>query len=297
MVTINRLLKLALVANIIMLASCASNERDFESFFIDSTEEPTQFDAWLTRHFVEPYNIRFEYRMPDRETNFNYWVSPPPIDKSIEVAKLIEYTTLDAMNEMMSSGKADEDPLLFVKTYFPKVLFLVGSFEISNTGATNLASAENGLQINILGVKFFDRAVDSERIAETMLHEFTHILDGTHSVPNEFSTISESDYVGNRYTSMGNDYLQSGFLSNYARSSVGEDIAVTVSMMIAKDDQMWNTWLNAAGNQGRAKIEKKVSILNKWLMDSFGVDSDKWRDIYIRRLGELNSIDWNNLDN
>ena len=62
--------------------SCDKDEPDGKSIFVDPAEEKTEFDFWLDRHYTEPYNIRFEYRMPDRETHFNYWVSPPPVDKS-----------------------------------------------------------------------------------------------------------------------------------------------------------------------------------------------------------------------
>ncbi|MDE6778058.1 MAG: putative zinc-binding metallopeptidase [Alistipes sp.] len=177
----------ALAAAVLGIVSCEKDEPDARSIFPVDNSVQTEFDAWLMRHFVEPYNIRYEYKMPDRETNFGYWVSPPPVEKAIEIAKLVKFSTLDAMAEMMSTGSMDEDPTLFAKKFFPKVLFVVGSFEISNTGTTNLASAENGLQINILGAKFFDRKIDSERIAGTMLHEFTHILDGTYPVHSEYT--------------------------------------------------------------------------------------------------------------
>lgn len=155
----------------LLTLSCTKDEISSESIFKDEEQNNTEFDSWLQRNYVEPYNIRFEYRMPDRETSFNYWVSPPNIKESIMIAKLIKFTTLEAMVEMMSSGDETEDPALFVKSYFPKVLFLVGSFEISSSGTTALASAENGLQINILGVNFFEYHKDAERIAGTMLHE------------------------------------------------------------------------------------------------------------------------------
>ena len=47
---------------------------------------------------------------------------------------------------------------------------------------------------------------------------------------------------------------------------------------------------------GRAKIEKKRSILIAWLRDDFVVDVAKWSDIYLRRLSELGDIDWTNLE-
>lgn len=44
--------------------SCDKDEPDGKSIFVDPAEEKTEFDFWLDRHYTEPYNIRFEYRMP-----------------------------------------------------------------------------------------------------------------------------------------------------------------------------------------------------------------------------------------
>ena len=71
------------------LTSCFKDEPDSRSIFDGQEEEQkTEFDLWLERHYVEPYNINFEYRMPDRETHYSYWVSPPPVDKSIQMANM-----------------------------------------------------------------------------------------------------------------------------------------------------------------------------------------------------------------
>ena len=234
--TIISLFLLLLVAG--ATTSCDKDEPDGKSIFVDPAEEKTEFDFWLDRHYTEPYNIRFEYRMPDRETHFNYWVSPPPVDKSIEVAKLIKYSTLDAMAELMC-----------------------------------------------------------ERIAGTMLHEFMHILDGTYPVPSDYDTITQSDYVGDKYAQSGNDYMELGFVSKYARSSPAEDIAETGGRLISMSEEEWEAMLSSIESaDGRAKIEKKRSILIAWLRDDFGVDVAKWSDIYLRRLSELGDIDWTNLE-
>ena len=245
---------------------------------------------------MDPFNIRFEYRMPDRETNFSYWVSPPNVRESIMIAKLLKFTTIEAMIEMMATDDESVDPALFVKSYFPKVIFLVGSFEISNTGTTNLASAENGLQINILGVNFFTVEKDAVRIAGTMLHEFTHILDGIYACPAEYKDVTPDGYVGSRYSTLGNDYLQNGYVSNYARSSVAEDIAETCGRLISLTDAEWEAMYAAAGNEAGAKLRMKHEIVRKWLLDSYGVDARKWSEIYHRRISELDSLDWESLD-
>ncbi len=294
---ISDLLKASLLAFTAFIAiSCNKDEIRPESVFRLDEDRNTEFDQWLQRHFVEPYNIRFEYHLPDIETHFGYWVTPPETSKAIQVAKSLKYMTLDAMNEMMSDGTEDKDPTEFARTYFPKVLFLVGNFEISATGSTNLASAENGLQINILGVNFFKREVDAERIAGLMLHEFTHILDGTHNVPEEYRSVTPNDYVGSKYTQMSYDEcIRLGFISPYARSSIAEDIAEVGGRVISATPQEWEKWYRDAG-EGREKLERKYNIIKAWLMDSFGVDADKWGEIYRRRVKELDKIDWNNLD-
>lgn len=282
--------------SVLVMSSCTKDEVSSESIFKEENHRYTEFDSWLQRNYVEPYNVRFEYRMPDRETSFNYWVSPPNIKESIMIAKLIKFTTLEAMVEMMSSGDETEDPALFVKSYFPKVLFLVGSFEISSSGSTALASAENGLQINILGVNFFEYHKDAERIAGTMLHEFTHILDGIHGSPAEFKDITLSDYVGDRYTSLTDDPYQKGFVSNYARSHYSEDVAETGGRLISLTEDEREAMIAKAGPVGGPLMRKKFDMLKKWLKDSYGVDSERWCEIYHRRIAQLDSLDWESLD-
>lgn len=282
--------------SVLVMSSCTKDEVSPESIFREENHRYTEFDSWLQRNYVEPYNVRFEYRMPDRETSFNYWVSPPNIKESIMIAKLIKFTTLEAMVEMRSSGDETEDPALFVKSYFPKVLFLVGSFEISSSGSTALASAENGLQINILGVNFFEYHKDAERIAGTMLHEFTHILDGIHGSPAEFKDITLSDYVGDRYTSLTEDPYQKGFVSNYARSHYSEDVAETGGRLISLTEEEREAMIAKAGPVGGPLMRKKFDMLKKWLKDSYGVDSERWCEIYHRRIAQLDSLDWESLD-
>ena len=172
----------------------------------------------------------------------------------------------------------------------------MGSFEISNTGTTNLAAAENGLQINILGVNFFTVEKDAVRIAGTMLHEFTHILDGIYACPAEYKDVTPDGYVGSRYSTLGNDYLQNGYVSNYARSSVAEDIAETCGRLISLTDAEWEAMYAAAGSEAGAKLRMKHEIVRKWLLDSYGVDARKWSEIYHRRISELDSLDWESLD-
>ena len=289
--------KIWFIMILISFAACQKEELSNKSIFSDEQAVKTDFDRWLDRNYVDPYNIRFEYRMPDNETGFSYWVTPPDVEKSIKVAKVVKHLSLECMVEMMADDNPDRDPAMFVKKYFPRVLFLVGCYHISNTGSVALASAENGLQINILGVNFFDDpVVDGLQISGTMVHEFMHILHAAAQVPVEFHSITESKYVGSTYTNLGGDYHQHGFVNNYARSSIGEDVAVTGAALICETDATWEKWYAAGGEEGGAILRKKHDLLKNWLYDSFGVDSDRWREVYLRRVGEINDIDWTNLE-
>ena len=60
-----------LIAVACILVSCQQEKLSSESIFHDTVAEKTDFDKWLDRNYVEPYNIRFEYRMPDNETGFS----------------------------------------------------------------------------------------------------------------------------------------------------------------------------------------------------------------------------------
>ena len=279
----------------LMLTSCFKDEPDSKSIFDGQEEElKSEFDLWLERHYIEPYNINFEYRMPDRETHYSYWVSPPPVDKCIQLAKLIKYVVLDGLAELMAD---EEDPLLLAKSYFPRQLFLVGSHEISSTGTVVLASAENGLQINLLGVNFFNHEDESScgQFVGTIIHEFAHILDGNIAVPIEYDLVTKDGYIGDQYTTAPGDYLQKGFLSNYARSSPAEDIAVMVAALVGNDADWWDSTLSQAG-EGCAFLEKKRDILISWLRDEFNIDVYEWHDIYTGRVASINQIDWDSLD-
>ena len=104
-----------------------------------------------------------------------------------------------------------------------------------------------------------------------------HILDGTYPVPSDYDTITQSDYVGDKYAQSGNDYMELGFVSKYARSSPAEDIAETGGRLISMNEEEWKAMLSS-------------------IESDFGLDVAKWSDIYLRRLSELGSIDWTNLE-
>ena len=54
--------------------ACEEKPLDPNSQVIDSDTEQNDFDKWLFKNYVEPYNIDFKYRMEYNETNTNYYL-------------------------------------------------------------------------------------------------------------------------------------------------------------------------------------------------------------------------------
>ena len=55
---------LMLAAFAVLASSCQEKVLDYcNSQIIDSTVEQNDFDKWLVKNYIEPYNIEFKYRM------------------------------------------------------------------------------------------------------------------------------------------------------------------------------------------------------------------------------------------
>lgn len=60
---------LAIAAFTVFAASCQEKPLDPESQILDSKVEQNDFDKWLAKNYVEPYNIDFKYRMEYNESD------------------------------------------------------------------------------------------------------------------------------------------------------------------------------------------------------------------------------------
>ena len=46
--------------SVLVMSSCTKDEVSSESIFKEENHRYTEFDSWLQRNYVEPYNVRFE---------------------------------------------------------------------------------------------------------------------------------------------------------------------------------------------------------------------------------------------
>ena len=74
-----------------------------------------------------------------------------------------------------------------------------------------------------------------------------------------------------------------------------EDFAEMVAIYVTNDASTWEDMLASAGTTGRPIIEKKFEIVFDYMLNSWGLDLDKLREIVLRRQSEITELDLSNL--
>lgn len=282
-----------LFAASIVLGACSEDKLDSHSIFNTESPERDAFDTWLLLNYVVPYNIQFNYKYIDKESDNTYNLIPAEYDKCVAMAKLTKYLWIDSYNELL--GEA------FIKTYCPRMIQLIGSKAYNSQGSVVLGTAEGGLKITLYNVNELNaNSPDIDFLNtwffKTMHHEFAHILHQTKNYSTDFNLIS-TDYQGPSWLNLESDEVANtmGFITRYASFSPDEDFVEIISNYITHDAGYWQNVLNNGGALGRIKLEKKFDIVRKYLKDSWSIDIDKLRDIVQRRSGSLSEVDLENL--
>ena len=282
-----------LFAASIVLGACNEDKLDSHSIFNTESPERNAFDTWLLLKYIVPYNIQFNYKYIDKESDNTYNLIPAEYDKCVAMAKLTKYLWIDSYNELLGET--------FIKTYCPRMIQLIGSKAYNSQGSVVLGTAEGGLKITLYNVNELD--VNNPNIDflntwffKTMHHEFAHILHQTKNYSTDFNLIS-TDYQGPSWLNLESDEIANtmGFITRYASFSPDEDFVEIISNYITHDADYWENVLNNGGALGKIKLQKKFDIVRKYLKDSWGIDIDKLRDIVQRRSGSLSEVDLENL--
>lgn len=281
------------------MSACSEDELSNESVFNDSAVEETEFDAWLQTNYVKPYNIQFQYRYLDMESDMLYALIPAEYEKSIQMAHLVKYLCFEAYDTVTGSQE-------FIRNYFPKMVFLVGSPAYNNNGSIVLGTAEGGAKITLYNVNSLNpRNVDllNEYYFKTIHHEFTHILNQTKPFSTDFDQVTGTttgiEYVGNSCWDVyptESSALKDGFISRYSSTSAVEDFAELVSIYVTNSASSWNSKLSTAGTTGRTLIENKFEIVSKYMVNEWGIDLDQLRSEVLGRQAEVPSLDLDSLN-
>ena len=251
-------------------------------------------DSWLYKNYIEPYNIEFRYRYEDMESDMIYDLTPANYEKSVQMAKLVKHLCLQAYDEV--TGSRD-----FITSYFPKMVFLVGSPAYNNNGEVVLGTAEGGTKITLYAVNNMDPTnVDllNEWYFKTIHHEFAHILNQKKPFSTDFNQITGLAtgirYVGNACWDVypSEDLaLKDGFISRYASTAAEEEFVEVSSIYVTNTAATWEEMLETAGEVGRPMLEAKFEIVDKYMKNDWGIDLDELRKVVLRRQKELPNLD------
>ncbi|MBQ3324910.1 MAG: hypothetical protein IJK68_04135 [Muribaculaceae bacterium] len=241
---------LALVAIAAMSLSSCGEKGLGETIFPDVTNEldpnsyTYKFDKWLKENYLDVYNLEFQYKLQDNETNMNYNLEPATLSNAIDLAVLAKYMWFDVYEEVSGSKE-------FVKMYGPRIIMLVGSPAINpQTGTIIVGLAEGGIKVTLLHVNSMNPmniyALNGDYF-HTMHHEFTHILHQTKTIPREFQLISLGRYDAINWQDRNAGVVHSlGFVTPYGSSEIREDFAEISANYITKTDAEWaRIWLEA----------------------------------------------------
>ena len=265
------------------LWSCKEEGPDAaNSIFKVGTPELNSFDRWLRENYVTPYNICVYYRLRDVETDFDYNVIPADLLKAKQMAWLLKYLWLDAYEEVAADG------IHFVRANAPRILHFIGSAEWDHS-TIRLGTAEGGLKITITQVNdLIPKEIVNQYFFNTIHHEFAHILHQTKDYPREFQAISVGNYMPSQWYNRSDEAAAAlGFVSDYAGSQPQEDFVETLSRYITMTSEQWQEKLTQAGPDGSAIILQKLSIVKKYMKDSWGVDVDRLKSVIMRRSNEI----------
>lgn len=294
------------VVSVVLFAGCSDDKPGCESIFDTEETQQNEFDKWLKKNYVDTYNIRFNYRYSDKETNNSYNLAPASLDKAEALAIMMKHVWLDAYKEVMGEE--------FVKTYAPRVMQLLGSAAYNSGGSIVMGTAEGGLKVTLYNVNVIDiddPFIDSESpfvdkkvgtydlnywFFHTMNHEFCHIMTQKKNYSTDFQTISAASYKSSDWINLNDsDAPALGFVSGYASSEYNDDFAEIFSQYVTHSEDAWQKILAAgvkdSDTSGRDAILQKFEILKEYFANTWNMDIEKLRDVIVRRSAEVKSLD------
>ena len=300
--TMKTLLIGALALTTLCFTSCDDDDLgptifDTNDYPLDRSAYTFPLDTFLKVTYLEPYNMRFIYRMEDIGSDMTKNLTPASYEKSVELAVLLKYLWTGVYEKYAAPE--------FLKVNAPRIIHVIGSKNLNpSQGTETLGEAGGGLKISLFNTNNLNVAdVDmlNEYFIKTIHHEFGHILDQTHIRPTSFNLISRSQYDASTWTQTPDSMAAGrGFVSPYASSAPGEDWVEVLAMYITEDPISWNQLLNTASyeweevDMERSDYDKRMRNADPDTVGYFR-ESDGTGKVY-RRACKRNADDYVALD-
>ena len=251
------------------VVSCKKEEVldvDLNKLNIDQPVANTPLDAWLTKTFVDEYNIDVIYRYNRFYHGDDRDVAAVKVDKvepqmqTVLEGFLLPYRKVAGVE--------------FIKKYSPKQFVLFGSGSFNPDGSYVLATAAAGRNITIYDLNNFDLN-DSGTIVgklRTIHHEFTHILNKIVPMPVDFQLITKSSYLATWTTKSVASARADGYVTPYASSQPGEDFAETTTSLLVMGQAWYDAWANGSTVAGKAALKAKEASIVQYFNNNLGID-------------------------
>ena len=232
------------------MASCTKDDLgpsifDTKDYPLDRNLYTFPLDTFVKVNFLEPYNMKFLYRMQYISSDKDKNLTPASYENSSKLAVLTKYLWYDVYNDVAESKAT------FLKLYSPRIIHVVGSKSLNtSSGTETLGVTEGGSKVTLYRVNYLDPSnIDdmNEYFFETMHHEFGHILDNSKLHPTTFNLLSNGHYNAAGWSDTPDSVAHSlGFVSPYASASYTEDRVETLGRYITRDSIAMEKMMGAA---------------------------------------------------
>ena len=263
-----------------VLTGCSDDDLSSSSVFAgDTIKANGEFDKWLTKNYLETYNIDFQYRYNDKLTDQVYNVIPADVEKSKALAILVKHMWLDAYSEVFDSIYKREDPALGTAEGGLKImLYGVNRLDIDNPSINVENPYADRSEVPIdMNYWFF----------HTMHHEFCHILTQQKNYSTDYQTITGGSYHSQDWANLKDTAVaKEGFVTAYASSEYNEDFAEMYATYVTMTPSAWDMILAKAGPEGSALLQTKLAAVRAYFSESWNIDIDEMRAVLLRRSSE-----------
>ena len=257
------------VSLILGIQSCSKDENldvNLDEYNYDDFESKA-VDNYIYTNLTKPYNIEVIYRFDRSHTDVSKNISPPNINKVEPAVNMVRDGFLKIYEKV---GGAN-----FIKKYTPKQFVLFGSHAYNSNGSVTLGTADGGRRVVLYDINNIDpnNPDNIKRRLRTIHHEFTHIVNQIVAIPPSFRTVT-TDYVADWTASTNTDAtaLSLGFISQYSRSSFGEDFAETVAHLLIEGQAYYDKRIAASSVDGAAKLKAKQAIVEEYYKQYFNIN-------------------------
>ena len=276
------------------ISSCSKDTPSGATIFPTTPVARNTFERWLLKNYTNPYNIDFQYKLKDGETDLTYNLVPADSAKTAKLAMITKFLWFDAYNEVVGPD--------FLKESAPRIIVAVGSSAYTRQRTEVVGSAEGGYKVTLNKINaltdelLHDYSAMTEYYFHTMHHEFTHILNQRKPYNPAFDLVTQSGYVSGNWLNVSTrDARRAGFVSPYAMMNGAEDFAEMLSFYVTYTPQAWQAILDEAGTRGANLINQKLTLIKEYTQSSWGLDLDQLRDVVIRRGGQVATLDLSKL--